>query len=103
MSRSSERSRRIIDSAGSLNRLRKHLILFTACEASKTIINNAFKECALQCINYVKLVNNHYLEPRGKHRKHAGRSVFMRHHRDKLVPKELMNDKEFLSIYRINI
>ena len=102
MPRISERSRRISDSAGSLMRLKKHLMLLTACKVSKTLINATFKAYALQYINYVKLVNNRYLEPRGKNRVYKGRSVFMRHLHDKVGEKEHMNEKEFLRTYRMN-
>ena len=83
-------------------RLKKHLMLLTACKVSKTLINATFKAYALQYINYVKLVNNRYLEPRGKNRVYKGRSVFMRHLHDKVGEKEYMNEKEFLRTYRMN-
>ena len=94
MPRASERQKRINDSAASLNRLRKDYVLLLATKAPKTIINSTFKVHALQCVNYVKLVNNRYLEPRGKCRKHKGKSVFMRHLRGKVGQKKHMNDKE---------
>ena len=97
MPRISERSRQISDSAGSLMRLKKHLMLLTACKVSKTLINATFKAHALQYVNYVKLVNNRYLEPRGKNRIYKGRSAFMRHLHDKVGEKEYMNEKEFLA------
>ena len=62
MPRVCERSRRISDSVGSLNRLREKIILVAACKVSKTIINNDFKAHALQRINYVKLVTNNCLD-----------------------------------------
>ena len=102
MPRISERSRRISDSAGSLMRLKKHLMLLTACKVSKTLINATFKAHALQHVNHVKLVNDRYLEPRGKNRVYKGRSVFMRHLHDKVGEKEYMNEKEFLRTYRMN-
>ena len=103
MPRISERSKRISDSAGSLMRLKKHLMLLTACKVSKTLINATFKAYALQYINYVKLVNNRYLEPRGKNRVYKGRSVFMRHLHDKVGEKEYMNEKDFLRNFQKNI
>ena len=87
MHRKSERSRRISDFAGSLMRLRKKSILLSASKGSKTLINVTFKAYALQHINHVKLVTNRYLEPRGDHTKHTGRSVLMRHLHDKVGTK----------------
>ena len=102
MSRKSERSRRISYSPGSLMRLKKHLMSLTACEESKTFINASFKAHVQQHIDHVKLVNNRCIEPRGEHRKHEGRSAFMRHLHDKVEKKERVDEKEFLRSYRMN-
>ena len=74
-------------------KLRKHFILLTTCKLSKTLINATFKSRALQNINYVELVNNRCVEPRGKHRNHKSRSAFMRHLHEKVGAKEYMNEK----------
>ena len=83
----SERQKRINESSASLNRLRQYYMLLLATKASKALINATFKVYALQYINYVKLVNNRYLQPRRKNRIYKGRSIFMRHLHDKVGNK----------------
>ena len=102
MPRTSERQKAINESAVSMNRLRKHYMILLITKASKHFINNSFKACDLQCINHVKLNKNRYLELRKKNRIYEGRSVFMRHIKDKAGKKQCMNDKEFLLTCRMS-
>ena len=57
---------------------------------------------AIQYINYVRLVNNRYLVPHQKNRIFKGRSVFMRHLKDKVGQKMCLNDQEFLRTCRMS-
>lgn len=102
MPRTSERQKKINESAASLNRLRKYYVLLVATKSSQRLINTFHKVHAIQYINYCTLVNNRYLKPRNKNRTFKGRSVFMRHLKDHVGNKKYLNDQEFLRAYRMS-
>ena len=89
--RMSEYQKWINKSSASLNHLCQYYMLLLARKASKALINTTFKVYALQYINYIKLVNNRYLQPRRKNRIYKGRSIFMRHLHDKVGNKPCYN------------